>query len=81
MDILKFINEHMYVVVPVCWIIGTVIKKTEKIPSAYIPLILVTLGAVFGFAMMGLTFDGFAQGVLCGGASVGLHQIKRQIAK
>ena len=78
MDIINFVGEHMYIVIPVCWIIGAVIKKTEKIPCNFIPAILVTFGAVFGVAMLGLNVNGIMQGILCGGASVGIHQIKRQ---
>ena len=78
MEIISFISEKMLILIPVCWATGYAIKATEKIPSNYIPLILVLLGGLLGLAITRFSLEGLFQGVLCGGASVGAHQIKRQ---
>jgi len=80
MDIMGYIAEKMIVVIPVLWIVGIAVKKTERIPNNWIPLILLALGAALGVAMLG-SVDGLIQGVLCGGASVGLHQAQSQLRK
>ena len=42
MDLLKYITEKMLILIPVLYIIGMIIKGTEKIKNKYIPVIPVS---------------------------------------
>lgn len=67
--------------IPVLNIIGLIIKKTEKIPDKYIPLILLGFGIIGAVAVMGINAPAVIQGVLVCGAAVFGNQVVKQIKK
>lgn len=79
---LTFLNEYfVFVVVGICLCTGFVIKKIEKIPNKYIPLIMAILGAVINVWANGFTFtpDILLGGMFSGLSSTGLHQLFKQL--
>ncbi len=88
MDFLQLIYEKNLILIPALMIIGWVIKNTEKINDKYIPAILLGLGVIItpvldlstGFNLE-MLIKSIVQGILVAGASVGLHQVKKQITK
>lgn len=86
MQIQDFIQPELVVAVPVLYIIGAALKKTEKVKDKNIPAILtgigVSLALLYTIACSGISgaavFTGICQGVLCAGASVYVNQIYKQ---
>lgn len=95
MDIIKeFIKPELVVVVPFLVIIGSAIKKSQKIKNEYIPLLLIACGVVIAgiyvLATSDLTgwqsvlmavFTALVQGALCAGGSVLANQVYKQNQK
>lgn len=78
---IEYITENALLLIPVLNIIGMIIKKTEKIPDKYIPLILLAFGIIGTVAIMGLTPQAVIQGVLVCGTAVYGNQVVKQIKK
>lgn len=82
----EFIQPELVVLVPVLYIAGAVLKKTEKVKDKYIPMILTGIGMMlamlYTIAYNGISgsavFTGICQGILCAGASVYVNQIYKQ---
>lgn len=93
MNINEYIKPEMLVLVPVLYLIGVAIKKSE-IKDKFIPWILgvvsVSLSALWVFAnsqtetssdIMTAIFTAITQGVLIAGASVYVHELIVQTRK
>ena len=80
-EILEYITENALILIPVLLIIGTIIKRTEKINDKWIPLILLPLGIAGALALGGASVDSAVQGVLVTGAAVYGNQIVKQLKK
>jgi hypothetical protein len=88
MDYTSFIDAEMLVLVPVLYIIGLMIKNTEKVANKYIPILLGLIGLISGVAwsMAGaggtvnvvVVANGVIQGILCAGAAVFANQLFKQ---
>ncbi len=78
---IEFITENALLLIPVLNIIGAIVKNTEKIPDKYIPIILLFFGIAGAVAILGLSPDSIAQGVLVTGTAVYGNQIVKQIKK
>ncbi|MGN0560782.1 MAG: phage holin family protein [Candidatus Fimenecus sp.] len=81
MEILQYITEKMLILIPVLNILGLVLKKIEKIPDKYIPLLLLLFGVLGAFGIGGLTVDAAIQGVLITGVAVYGNQLVKQLQK
>ncbi|MBU5316642.1 phage holin family protein [Clostridium bornimense] len=81
MDLLKYITDKMIILIPVLYIIGMIIKGTEKIKNKYIPVILLPLGIVGAIAIGGLNVDSILQGILITGVTVYGNQLITQYRK
>lgn len=81
MDLLKYITEKMLILIPVLYIIGMIIKGTEKIKNKYIPVILLPLGIVGAIGIGGLNVDSIIQGILITGVTVYGNQLVTQYKK
>ena len=79
MEITKFLAENMLPLVPFLYIVGMVLKDTEKIKDNYIPLILLPVGVLFSLLITGLSPDGVIQGVLATGVTVYGNQVIKQL--
>ena len=79
MEITKYLAENMLPFVPFLYVIGMVLKDTEKIKDNYIPLILLPIGVLFSLLITGLSPDGVIQGVLATGVTVYGNQVIKQL--
>lgn len=82
-----YIKAELMVLIPVLYIIGEFIKKTDRIDNRFIPMILgicgITLSLLYVFATEGVTalgsFTAITQGILVAGASVYAYELKDHI--
>lgn len=81
MDVLKYITENAYILIPVLLIIGQIVKNIKVIPDKWIPLILLPLGIAGAMALGGWNFESALQGVLVTGVTVYGNQIYKQLNK
>ena len=84
MEILEYITENAYILIPVLLVIGQIVKNIKVIPDKWIPLILLPLGIVGAMALGGWTVESAiqgVQGVLVTGAAVYGNQIYKQLKK
>ena len=79
MEITKYLAENMLPLVPFLYVVGMVLKDTEKIKDNYIPLILLPVGILFSLLITGLSPDGVIQGVLATGVTVYGNQVIKQL--
>ena len=80
-DLAKYIIEEELILIPVLYVIGTMLKNLEKISDKYIPLILLVVGIVFSIALCGLSINSVIQGILITGVTVYTNQLIKQISK
>ena len=89
MNYQEYIKPELLVLVPVLYLIGLMIKNTEKIKDKFIPAILggigVMLSAIYviateDFSLMSV-FTAITQGVLVTGVAVYVNQLIKQISK
>lgn len=81
MEILNYITENAFVLIPVLLIFGQIIKEVKAIPDKFIPLILLPLGIIGAMALCGWNFESAIQGVLVTGCAVYGNQIAKQLKK
>lgn len=81
MDITKYITENALILIPALYVIGAIIKHTDKIKDKYIPLILLPLGIIGAIGIIGMTMDAVIQGILVTGATVYADQLIKQVCK
>lgn len=79
MQITKYLAENMLPLVPFLYVIGMILKDTERIKDKYIPLILLPIGVLFSLLITGLSPDGVIQGVLATGVTVYGNQVIKQL--
>lgn len=81
MEFTKFITENALILVPALYVLGMVLKGTEKIPDKYIPIVLLPIGVIASISMLGYTVQAIVQGVLVVGAAVYTNQLVKQFNK
>lgn len=81
MDYVKFLSENALVLVPVVYVIGMILKGTEKFQDKFIPVILLPIGVLASIALNGFTVQAIVQGVLVVGTAVYTNQLVKQINK
>lgn len=94
MSILDYIYPELTIVVVLLWVLGKMIKGTERIKDKYIPLILGGVGVLVatayvigsndlsgGKAWLNAVLSGVVQGVLCAGLAVYGNEIVSQLRK
>lgn len=81
MDVLKFITENALILVPAIYVLGMIIKNTEKVSDKYIPGILLLAGIIGSIGLMGLNANAVIQGILVTGAAVYTNQLLKQHSK
>ena len=91
----QYLQPELLILVPVLYLIGMALKKSEKVSDKLIPIILGICGVVIAviccFATVTITdgykgvlmilFTAVTQGILCAGASVYVNQIVKQTQK
>lgn len=81
-----YIKPELLVLIPVLYILGLMMKKTEKINDKYIPVMLgiigIVLSAIYVAAVSGIclmsVFTAVTQGILVAGAAVYVNQFVKQ---
>ena len=77
----EFVIDQALIIIPVLYVIGTIIKGTEKINDKYIPLILLPISIIFCFFVVGFNVQGAIQGILACGTAVYVNQLLVQAKK
>lgn len=93
MDAISYIEPELYIIVPVLYVLGAMIKKSS-IDDKWIPLILGIMGIILASAykiaaylpfdsgdFFLILFAGITQGLLCASGSVYANNIVKQITK
>lgn len=80
MDIMNYLVENALILIPALNIIGLIIKRTQKIPDKYIPIIILVFGVLGCLGIMGISVNAVIQGVLVSGTAVYGNQLKKQLA-
>ena len=78
MELINFIREETYILVPVLYILGMFLKATPPIRDWTIPHILLGIGIVFSTSLMGFSVDAIIQGILVTGGAVLVYQLGKQ---
>jgi predicted cation transporter len=91
MDITEYIDSELFIIIPVLYVIGIAVKKSD-INDKWIPLILggmgVALATVYKIALytpdsvsevIKILYVGFTQGILCAAGSVYANNIIKQM--
>lgn len=82
MEMLKdYVMENALILIPVIYVLGMMLKGTEKVPDKYIPIILLPIGIILAMLIVGFTVNGFIQGVLVVGVAVYANQLIKQALK
>lgn len=80
-NIMNYVVDNALILIPVLYVLGTILKGTEKIEDKYIPVVLLPVGVVLAMLLVGFNVNGFIQGILVTGATVYANQLVKQINK
>jgi len=78
MEFVKYITENALILVPAIYVLGMIIKNTEKVPDKYIPGVLLIAGVCGAISLIGLNANAVIQGILVTGAAVYANQLIKQ---
>lgn len=94
MEFSNYIEAELYILVPVLYGVGGILKKSSAVKDRWIPIILGILGIslaivykigiyapVNGKEFLSIIYAGFTQGVLCAAGSVYTNNIVKQLKK
>ena len=94
MEIINYIETELYILVPVLYALGSILKRSSAIDDRWIPIILgimgMALATVYKFgiyapgdskAVLSVIFAGLTQGILCAAASVYANNVVKQMKK
>ncbi|MDS0525015.1 phage holin family protein [Clostridium sp. SHJSY1] len=81
MEFTNLITENLLALIPALYILGLILKGTEKISDKYIPLILLPIGIIGALAFGGISAQSVIQGILVTGAAVYTNQLIKQLNK
>lgn len=88
-NITEYIKPELLVLVAVLYIVGLMIKQTERLADKYIPAVLGVIGVLLalmyvlateGLALIGV-FTAITQGILIAGVAVYVNQLIKQAKK
>ncbi|RXI70488.1 phage holin family protein [Clostridium tetani] len=78
MNLMDYIVEQALILVPALYILGLMLKGTEKIKDWTIPWVLLICGIGACIAIMGINIQALLQGILVTGATVFGNQLVKQ---
>lgn len=78
MDLMQFVGEQFIWLVPCLIVFGMILKNIPKFPDWCIPISLLIVGILVAAFFGNWTKESFIQGIICGLASTGLHQLVKQ---
>lgn len=77
-NLMDYIMEQAFVLIPVLYVLGVMLKNTNKIKDWCIPWILLIIGVLGAISLMGLNAYAIIQGVLVTGVTVYANQLFKQ---
>lgn len=77
---MDYIVDEALIVIPALFIIGFFLKNSPLIPNWVIPWILLCIGIISSFFIVGFNIYGFLQGVLVTGAAVLTNKLLNETA-
>lgn len=81
-EILEFVIQEAYIMIPALWVAGFVIKNTELIKDKYIPFILLVASLLLSPWMLGgYSPQNVIQAILVAGGAVLADNLYRQSKK
>ena len=81
MEFINYVTENALILIPVLYILGSILKGTSKVDDKYIPVILLPIGVGLSMSIIGLNINAVIQGVLVVGATVYTNQLFKQANK
>ncbi|MEG0026106.1 MAG: phage holin family protein [Bacilli bacterium] len=82
MEFTNYIIENRLILIPVLYIIGTIIKNTQIIKNKYIPFILLIIAIILSIFMGDISIiNSIIQGILVAGTTVFSNQLIKQLRK
>ncbi|MDU4597208.1 MAG: phage holin family protein [Clostridium sporogenes] len=80
-NLMDYIIDQALILIPSLYVLGIMLKQTNKIEDWTIPWILLVIGIVGAVALMGLNINAVIQGILTTGAAVFTNQLIKQNTK
>lgn len=80
-NLMSYVVDNALILIPVLYVLGAILKGTEKVEDKYIPVVLLPVGIVLAMLIVGFNVNGFIQGILVTGATVYANQLVKQINK
>lgn len=77
-DFIQYVSSEALILIPVLYILGSIIKATPAVPDWTIPFILLACGITGAIFVLGDPITGAIQGVLVTGAAVLTNQLFKQ---
>lgn len=81
MEFAQYITQNALILIPILYVLGTIIKGIDKINNKYIPIILLAAGILGAIGIMGISVNSVVQGILVTGATVYTDQLIKQSKK
>ncbi|MBE6067776.1 MAG: hypothetical protein E7211_08800 [Clostridium lundense] len=78
MNLMDYIMEQAFILVPVLYVLGIMLKTTNMVKDWCIPWILLIIGVLGAISLMGLNAYAIIQGVLVTGVTVYANQLFKQ---
>ncbi len=77
-ELMQYIFGDLYILIPVLYVLGIIMKSTPSIPDWLIPWNLLAVSIVLTLWMLGPSVQSVIQAVLVTGATVLAHQLVKQ---
>ena len=81
MGVANYIVQNAVILIPALYILGMILKSTQKIADKYIPITLLIFGIAGAIGILGVSVDSIIQGILVTGATVYTNQLIKQSEK
>ncbi|OOO62062.1 phage holin family protein [Clostridium tepidum] len=81
MNLMDYIIEQALILIPALYVLGIMLKQTNKIKDWTIPWILLVVGIIGAISLIGLNPNAVIQGILATGAAVFTNQLIKQNTK
>lgn len=81
-ELLEFVIQEAYIMIPTLWVVGFIVKQTEHIKDKYIPFILLAVSLLLSPWMLGgYSPQNVIQAILVAGGAVLADNLYRQSKK
>ena len=81
MEVANYIVQNALILIPALYILGMILKSTQKISDKYLPITLLIFGVAGAIGILGVSVDSIIQGILVTGATVYTNQLIKQSEK